>query len=334
MRSLFPLVFSLAACAPPEQLALTDTKQYVETNLDGLVTATTALCAAAPAPRANGWNANSDAPAVATMRSEWKKARLAYERVEGSIAVLFPEFDESTDQRYDGFLENATDTNLFDDQVVTGVHGLERILFSDQISPEVVTFEQGLGSKYVAAAFPANETEARDFKEKLCAKLVLDVTKMRAQYKPLALDTASAFRGVIGSMEEQLEKTTFAATGEEESRYARHTLADMRANLAGATATYEAFRPWLQAKGETALDQQIVAGLARVKGAYDQVPGEALPPPPASWSSVNPTETDRATPFGALFTLVEKETGHTGDALVAAMLKAADALGIPQLPGN
>ena len=55
------------------------------------------------------------------MRSEWKKARLACERVEGSIAVLFPEFDESTDQRYDGLLENATDTNLFDDEVVTGV---------------------------------------------------------------------------------------------------------------------------------------------------------------------------------------------------------------------
>ncbi len=98
----------------------------------------------------------------------------------------------------------------------------------------------------------------------------------------------------------------------------RHDLRTVR-NLAGATATYEAFRPWLHAKGEMALDQ---------------VPGEALPPPPAIWSSVNPTETDRATPFGALFTLVEKETGHTGDALVAAMLKAADALGIPQLPGN
>mgnify|MGYP001566386703 FL=1 len=334
MRFVLPFVVLLAACTPPDQLALTETKKYVETNLDALVTASTALCAAAPAPGANGWNASSHAAAVTTMRGEWKKARIAYERVEGSIAVLFPELDESTDQRYDGFLENATDPNLFDDEVVTGVHAIERILFSDLITAEVRAFEEGLGSKYVAAAFPANETQARDFKEKLCAKLVTDVTMMRTQYKPLALDTASAFRGLIGSMEEQLEKTTFAATGEEESRYARHTLADMRANLEGATATYEAFRPWLQAKGETALDKEIVAGLARVKAGFDAVNGEALPPPPPTWSSVSPSAVDRETPFGKLYTLVETETARTGTSLVASMGKAADVLGIPTLPEN
>lgn len=330
MRSLLPLLVLLAACAPPDQSALTDTKKFVETNLDGLVTASTALCAAAPAASANGWNASS--AAAVTMRSEWKKTRIAYERVEGSIAVLFPEFDESTDQRYDGFLENATDPNLFDDQVVTGVHAIERILFSDQISAQVRTFEEGLGNKYVAAAFPATETESRDFKEKLCAKLVADVTAMRAEYRPLSLDSPSAFRGVIGSMEEQLEKTTFAATGQEESRYARHTLADMRANLEGATATYEAFRPWLQSKGETALDAEIVAGLSRVKAAYDATAGDSLPTPPASWSSVSPSEADRQTEFGKLFTLVEDEASSTG--LVGSMRKAADALGVPQLPGT
>lgn len=332
--SLLPALVCLAACAPPEQQALTDTKQYVETHLDGLVTASTALCAAAPAPGATGWNATSQAAAVSTMRAEWKKARASYERVEGSIAVLFPELDESTDQRYDAFLENATDTNLFDDEVVTGVHAIERILFSDQISPEVKTFEEGLGSKYVAAAFPGNESEARDFKEKLCAKLVSDVTTMRAQYRPLALDSPAAFRGVIGSMEEQVEKISFAATGQEESRYAHFTLADMRANLEGATATYQAFRPWLQAKGETALDTEILAGLARVKAGFDAVPGDSLPTPPVSWSSVNPSEADRQTPFGVLFSLVERETATSGESLVVSMRKAADALGIPQLPGT
>jgi iron uptake system component EfeO len=335
MRSLvFSALVVLSACTPPDQLALTESKKYVETNLDGLLAASTALCAAAPAPATNGWNATTHAAAVTTMRAEWKKARIAYERVEGSIAVLFPELDESTDQRYDGFLENATDTNLFDDEVVTGVHGIERILFADQITAEVKTFEEGLGSKYVAAAFPSNEAQARDFKDKLCAKLVTDVTNLKTQYQPLALDTASAFRGVIGSMEEQLEKTTFAATGEEESRYARHTLADMRANLEGATATYESFRPWLQAKGETTLDTEIVVGLSRVKVAFDAVQGEALPTPPATWSSVNPSAADRQTPFGKLYTVVETETALTGDSVVARMGKAADVLGIPSLPEN
>lgn len=334
MRLLLPccVFFALVACAPPEEAALLETKAYVAENLEQFVTATSALCAAAPAPAASGWNATSHAAAVNAMRAEWKKARVAYERVEGSIAVLFPELDEATDQRYDGFLENTTDAYLFDDQGVTGVHALERILFSDGISAEVRTFEEGLGSKYVAAAFPASEAEARDFKDGLCAKLAADARKMRDDYAPLALDTASAFRGVIGSMEEQHEKTTFAATGEEESRYARHTLADMRANLEGARRTYEAFRPWLQAKGERALDAEIVAGLGRVQAAYDAVAGEALPTPPASWSSVAPSAADLDTPFGRLFTVIAAETATTGEGLVASMLKAAAVLGIPELP--
>jgi len=332
MRILPLVLLALAACAPPEQTALTDTKTYVQQNLDALVTSSTALCAAAPAPSAAGWNPSTNAAAVASMRTEWAKARVAWEHVEGSLAVLFPDYDASTDERYDGFLENATDTNLFDDQVVTGVHAIERILYADSIGDDVRRFEQGLGSKYVAAAFPANEAEARDFKEKLCARLVNDVTQMRADYKPLALDTSSAFRGVIGSMQEQIEKIENAATGAEESRYARHTLADMRANLDGASKTYEAFRPWLQAKGETKLDAEIVAGLARMKAGYDAVSGDALPPPPATWSSVTPTDADRQTPFGTLFTLIETETQHTGTSLVASMLKAAEVLGIPPLP--
>lgn len=332
LRLLLPAVsIFAAACTPPEEVAATETKAYVTTNLEAFVAASTALCAAAPAPDADGWNATADAAAVATMKAEWKKARVAYERVEGSIAVLFPDLDASTDERYDGFIENEKDENLFDDEIVTGVHGIERILWSDSITDEVKEFEEALPN-YVAAAFPANETQASDFKNKLCAKLVTDATKMRDDYAPLALDTPAAFRGVIGSMEEQLEKTTFAATGEEESRYSKHTLADMRANLEGATATYEAFRPWLKAKSQDALDTKITEGLAKVKAAYDAIPGESIPTPPASWSATNPSDADRATPFGKLYTLVEDETATTGDALVADMLKAADALGIPALP--
>lgn len=333
-RLVWLSLLGAAACGvPPERQALLDSKSFVQTNLDGLVTSSTALCAAAPAPRSTGWGASTDAAALTAMRAQWKLARSHYERVEGAIAVLFPELDASTDERYDGFLEHAGDANLFDGEGVTGIHAIERVLWSDQVPAPVRQFEEGLGSRYVAAAFPENEAEARDFKEKLCARLVTDVTSMRDQFKPLALDTASAFRGVVGSMKEQLEKTTRAATGEEESRYAQYTLADMRANLEGATATFEAFRPWLQSKGRGAADDAVRAGLARVQAAYAELQGDALPAPPATWSSVSPSEADRQTPFGRLFTLLEHEMDPKRDgSLVKAMNDAADALGIPQLP--
>jgi iron uptake system component EfeO len=333
MRPLSPALLSLALAAcgtPPDETALLETKSYVQQNLTALNQAAVDLCAAAPT---GAWSATSDRGAIDTMKARWKDARIAYERVEGAIAVLFPELDASTDERYDGFLESQADPNLFDDQVVTGVHAIERILWSDAIPAEVVTFEQGLGSKYVAAAFPATAQEATDFKTKLCARLVTDTKTMKDDFAPLALDAPAAFRGVIGSMEEQLEKTSFAATGQEESRYAQHTLADMRANLDGAMATYEAFAPWLLSKGEAELDARIHRGFARVKAGYDAVTGEALPRPPATWSSLNPSAADRLTPFGQLFTLVEDETNPKRDgSLVKDLTLAADALGIPQLP--
>src|SRR5262245_122135 len=100
---------SLAACGstPPKQQALDGTKTFISKNLDALVTATTALQAAAPAGGANGWDASgADAAAIATMKMHWKEARTAYESIEGAIAVLFPDLDVSTDQRYDAFLSD------------------------------------------------------------------------------------------------------------------------------------------------------------------------------------------------------------------------------------
>lgn len=333
-RRLLPTLALLAACGPaPQQQALLDTKAYVSTNLDALVGAAEALCAAAPAPDTDGWNVTADAAAVETMRAHWRTVRRHYERVEGAIAVLFPELDAATDERYDGFLEAGPDTNLFDADGVTGVHALERILWSDEVPATVREFEEGLGSRYAPAAFPATEAQARGFKEQLCARLVADTRVMRDDFAPLALDTGAAFRGVIGSLEEQREKTTLAATGEEESRYAQHTLEDMRANLEGASATYEAFRPWLLSLGASATDGAIRAGLARLAAGYAAVQGAALPPPPETWSSVAPSAADRASPFGALFTLVERESNPDDEqSLVHAMNRAAEALGIPQLP--
>jgi iron uptake system component EfeO len=335
-RSLFVLVCASVSCGlPPKESAIADTKQYIEKNLGELATASKALCDAAPAAKATGWSAADDAAAIGKMKGSWKQARVSYERVEGAIAQLFQELDVSTDERYDGFLESTEDSNLFDDVGVIGNHAIERILWSDSIPAEVVEFEKTLGPKYQAARFPQNEAESRDFKEKLCARFAGDTAKMRDEFKPFALDSASAFRGVIGSINEQLEKTTLAATGAEESRYAQFTLSDMRANLEGGIATFNAFKPWLVEQKGDAVVKEIEAGFAKLKAAYTEVTGDAIPRPPATWSEEMPTDADRQTAFGKLFTIVEREASDKIDgALVFEMNEAAELLKIPQLPSN
>ncbi len=333
--SVLSLSVTLAGCGKelsPQEQALVDVKGYIQTNMDELLSAVQALQSDAPAPDANGWNAQSDAAQVAKMKADWKRARIAYEHIEGAIAVLFPDIDVSTDERYDGFISTSPDNNLFDDQGVTGVHAIERILWSDSIPAHVKTFEMGLPG-YKEAAFPKTEQEARDFKQKLCTRLVSDIERMRNDFGPLALDTAAAYRGVIGSMNEQVEKANKAASGEEESRYAQYTLADMRANVEAGVATYNAFRPWLTAQGGSDLDAKIQAGFARLQNKYQNIAGDAIPQVPATWSSTNPSTSDLATPFGQLYQLVKQEADpeHAGS-LVNVMTQSADRLGIPQLP--
>lgn len=335
MRRLLPLFF-LAGCGlPPQQQALLDVKQFIQTNLDALATDSQALCDAAPTPMGRGWDATQDKEAIDAMKAAWKNARPDYERVEGAIAVLFPETDTSIDERYDGFLEGATDANLFDDEVVTGNHAIERIVFSDTTPARIIDFEKALGAKYVAARLPSTEQEARDFKLKLCARWARETKQMAADFKPLALDPAAAYRGVLGSMKEQVEKVQKAATGEEESRYSQFTLADMRSNLEGARTTWVAFRAWAQSKSAAVEDTRIQAAFFALDAEYAKHAGEAIPTVPATWSSVSPSMADLATPFGQLFTAVksaadEKKTGS----LAAEMTVAGDKMGIPQLPAN
>src|SRR5262249_39498092 len=157
--------------------ALRGVKDYVSKNLDALAAAVEEIQAAAPAPDEDGWNASRDADAVASMKAAWQRARDSYEHIEGAIAVLFPEIDISIDERYDAFVETMADDNLFDGTGVTGVHAIERILWSDSISQRVINFESKL-PHYQPAVFPANAQQARDFKEKLCGQLVADTQTM------------------------------------------------------------------------------------------------------------------------------------------------------------
>lgn len=336
IASLLCAIASATGCgkneADHESEATLAVKAYVTAELDALHAASLALQAAAPAPDADGWNPTADAAAVTAMKVEWKKARVSYERVEGAIAVLFPDLDAATDERYDGFIAEGPDANLFDGDGVTGVHAIERILWADSHPAATVSFESALPN-YTVAAFPVDLTQSTDFKVGLCQQLVDDVQKMKDEFGPLALDASAAFRGVIGSIEEQLEKVNLAASGEDESRYAQHTLADMRANLGGGVATFAAFRTWIEAEGGDALALEIEAGFAAVEAEYDTITGEAIPAVPATWNPSAPTPADLATPYGQLWTLLNEQADPASTtSVVSRMAEAADLLGIPELP--
>jgi iron uptake system component EfeO len=321
---------ALVGCAPTDPVLAV--KADIDEQLGLLADAAVALQAAAPAADDDGWNRADDAAAVAAMETGWKKARVAYERVEGAIAVLFPDLDAATDERYDGFIEAGADDNLFDGDGVTGIHAIERIVWSDRIPAHVLAFEEALPNSS-PAAFPTTAQEAGDFKEALVARLVTDTARMRDDFAPLALDPSAAFRGVIGSLEEQREKVALASTGEDESRYARHTLADMRANLLGGQTTWGHFSASVTDAGGADVVTRVEAGFARVQAAYDDLDGDAIPAVPSTWNADAPSADDLATPYGRLFTLLSTEADpDNADNLVSAMNAAADLLGIPQLP--
>src|SRR3954453_9273419 len=107
------LLLSTVSCShDPQEQALLDVKSYIQDNLDSLHDAAVALQKDAPSSDADGWSATQDAAAVQKMRADWKRARTAYEHVEGAIAVLFPELDVSTDARYDDLIATRADANL------------------------------------------------------------------------------------------------------------------------------------------------------------------------------------------------------------------------------
>lgn len=323
-----------AATTPSlEDQAILDVKAYVASELENLNAAALAIQDAAPEPDEDGWSAEEDEEAVTAMREAWKDARSSYEQIEGAIAVLFPNYDASTDERYDGFVETDADDNLFDGEGVTGVHAIERILWAEAHPQNVVDFESALPN-YVAASFPSNEDEARDFVEGLAQRLVDDTAAMVTEFEPLALDAPSAFRGVIGSLQEQTEKLALATTGEDESRYAQYTLGDMRANAKGGRKIFDAFVPWLESNGteDKALAADIIAAFDGLETYYDDLEGDAIPAVPSTWDPEDPSEDDLATAYGKLYTYVGKAAdAEQDDSLVNLMLQAADSLGIAEL---
>jgi iron uptake system component EfeO len=356
LLALAPLVL-VAACSSDASTTPTKTDAQYKSEVTTAMTknigasltefrqAVTELQNAAPTPSGRGWDKTQDAAAIASMKAAWTKARAAYELTEGAIAPIFPDLDAAVDERYDGFLADLAgkgDADLFDDVGVTGMHGVERILFSDVTPQSVVDFEKTLPG-YKAAAFPATEQEAIEFKTKLCAKLVADVTKMEQQWQPAQIDLGGAFQGLIGLMNEQKEKVNKASDGTEESRYAQTTMLDLRKNLEGTKRAYLFFQAWVVSKTNAAdpkhsgpnVDKAILDGFAKLEALYTAYPGDAIPQPPPTWSSANPSAADLETPFGKLWVGVHAAVDPTKDgSIVDEMNDSADLLGFPQFKAN
>jgi len=335
------LALALAGCSSDDDGTKTDaeyqddvTKGMHDTllaDVKALNRAASDIAAAAPD---HAWDPDADADAITAMTNAWLAARAAYERTEGAIAPLFPDIDFAIDARYDDFLTELGDDgdqDLFDNEGVTGMHAIERILFARTTPESVVKLESTLPG-YQPAAWPATDEEALEFKTELCKQLTDDTARLERYWTPQSMDLSAAFNGLIALMNEQREKVNKAASEEEESRYAQRTMADIRDNLAGTRKVYALFRPWLHTKdGGNGVDADVLAAFDALDTAYSEVDGDAIPAPPEDWSAERPSAKDLETPFGRLYTAVDQAVDpNVAGSAVDGMNRAAEKLGLAQ----
>ncbi len=331
----------VAACGGPtdadyRQSVADDMHDALVVDLQQFVKATRALADAAPVAQGRGWDPQQDAVSLAAMRTAWVRARDLYEHVEGAVEPQFPKLDFALDSRYEDVLAQLGpegDPYLFDDVGMVGLDAVERVLYADTTPQGVIDFEMTLGG-YRAAAFPATEQEASDFKTKLCARLASDAEALLEGWTSTRLDIGGAYGGLVSLVSEQRDELERATTYSVESRYSQRTMDDLRANLEGVEATYGLFRPWLQSKqGGTGVDGDIEAGFARIDALYAAVSGDALPPPPPTWDTTAPSAQDLQTAYGQLYSgLVDATDPGRPGTLVTRMNDAAALLALPVSP--
>lgn len=317
---------------------VTGMHQRVLAQIEDLNQAARDLQAAAPVGR--GWDATLDAKSIAAMTDAWVRTRVHWEQAEGTLGCLSKDLEASLESRYEDLLAGG-DADPFDGQGVTGMHAIERILFVPTTPAAVVTYEMSLPG-YKSAAWPATEMEAQQFKMGICERLVTDTQSLLDQWKTRSIDLGTVFQGITGLIGAQAEKLGLAVQQKEESRYSEKTMADLRWNLmgtAGATGQggiYGLFTPWLLTKtfGAT-LDASASTAFAGLARTYATIPGDAIPPPPATWSSANPTAEDQQSTFGKLYQAVlqQVDPNRSGSA-VESMNQVAKALGLPPFTGQ
>jgi iron uptake system component EfeO len=328
------LTAALAACAEKTDAdyrteVTASMHSSITSDLAALVSAAHDLQTAAPS---RAWNPAADTAAITRMRESWGRMRGSWEHVEGAIQLMFAGFNETLDSRYEDFLRDIGDRgdqDLFDDEGVIGMHAVERILFAPRTRPEVVAFERRLPG-YKIAAYPATDNEAIAFKTQLVQRLIDDAEALASGWRPDDIDIGAAYHGLVDLMIEQQDKVDLAVTGEEESRYANVTMADLRNNLTGTNKVYELFREWIRSKASAAesSDQQVVKKLSALMDVYLLTASDSLPDVPPGWSSTDPTPEALDTPFGALWQQIRDSVDpNNSSSVVHEMTRIGTLLG-------
>jgi iron uptake system component EfeO len=312
-----------------DEQTVTAAKALIQSRFDAFAAATKALRAAAPPPDHDGWNAATDADAVAAMRAAWRKARAAYTAVEVPASTLFPAIHRRVDTDYDDLLADGGDRLPFDEHGVIGLQAVERILWSNVIPAHVDAHDAALDG-YVAPAFPVDAIEAEALENKLLAQLEADAEALRDGWRATTIDAPTAYSTTTIALQEQLGQLEEAGKGEAKSRYAGVSLANLRADLAATEATYAVFRPWILAKsGGEHTDGEVAKGFVRLHAVYDATSGDELPLPPADWRATDPSSEMLATPFGQLFAAARDEADPSVDGtLCFELIEAAGLLGV------
>jgi iron uptake system component EfeO len=336
----------LSACDSPStpksdselQAAIVDNMHtLVMTDMTMLKQAALDLQASAPSTVADGWDGSPAAVASMTsMREAWRRTRTYWERIEGTVAPLFMDLDDSMDARYEDILTalaGGGDPRPFDEGGATGMHAIERILYAPS-PPPIADYEATLAG-YWEASWPATDVAAMGMKIGLLQRLVDDAQSLLDRWKGRSIDLNIVFMGLTGLIASQEEKVSLAAQHQEESRYSSTTLADMRSNLTGTRDIYNLFIDWLDTKeAGMSLNDNAAQAFAELDQAYADTPGDALPAPPSTWVNGDAhTSAEVMTPFGMLYTAVAHavDKNRPGSA-VDAMNHVAWALGLSTEP--
>lgn len=337
MASLCTLL-ALTACGRGEAIARTSAREIVQGELDQLATLTVDVCNKLPAATAAGWSA--DDPAIADAKVAWKAARAPQARINGVIWQL-NEDDAAFDGTYEQAIAEGPDDNAFDTTGFTGGHAVERILFSDE-TPRAVQEAEAALDHGAPSRFPSTENEAAGAIE-LCNDWAAQAIAVRDAFS--ATDGGAPliriFRGATDQISDHKWRLQNKVSQLDESRYAQHSLADLRLNVAGSVMLYSAFESWVYERGGTEDNVQIKLGLGRLQELYAGE-DEALPDAPTTWvlptekqieEGIEPeqSEADLESDFGALY----EGAAADGDVEVlnspaSGMNRAALIMGFPK----
>lgn len=313
-----------ASCRSAEDKAAGRVHDLFVSEIDEFVAAAAELEDAAS-------EATWDPQTVVRMRAAWRRTNLAFERIEGPLAPIFPDLTLSIDDRYEAQLRGRMDPNPFDDNGIRGIRAVERILWADSIPASVMELERTLPG-FAVARFPANANERADFKMKLCHHILEDARRLQADWTAQKPDLSFALDAIYWGIKEQRIEITKAATHDEESAYAQASMAVLRANLEGTRAVYSTIRPLVLSRGAADADRDLEAVFDDLSsGLPDR--GDSLPPPPTTWSSEHPSAEDLASPFGKLHTSIDRAFDPTrASSAPSALRRMGRALGLAYVP--